>query len=111
MNYFSNTPVGRFRLIAVLEGISYLVLLFIAMPLKYFLDMPAFVTYTGWVHGGLFMLFLLTLTGAASDQNWNFGRSFLAFLTSIIPFGTFPLERKLYKAEKAKLLDEKKVTA
>lgn len=107
MNYFSNTPVGRFRLIAVLEGISYLVLLLIAMPLKYFYGMPATVTYCGWVHGLFFMLFLLTLTQAASNQNWKFGRSFLAFLSSLFPFATFPLERKLYKEEKAKLAAQK----
>lgn len=107
MNYFSNTPVGRFRLIAVLEGISYLILLFIAMPLKYFYGMPVAVTYCGWVHGLFFMLFLLTLMQAASDQNWKFGKSFVMFLASLIPFATFPLERKLYKEEKAKLAEEK----
>ncbi len=107
MNYFSNTPVGRFRLIAVLEGISYLVLLFVAMPLKYFYSMPEVVTYCGWVHGLFFMLFLLTLTQAAGDQSWKFGKSFLMFLSSLFPFATFPLERRLYKEEKAKLATEK----
>ena len=110
MNYFSNTPVGRFRFIAVLEGISYLILLFIAMPLKYFFEMPSVVTYTGWVHGVLFMLFLLTLTGAASNQNWSFGKSFVAFLTSLIPFATFPLERRLYKAGKARMVSGESAT-
>lgn len=97
---FSNTSLGRFRFIAIAEGISYLILLFIAMPLKYFADMPDAVKYTGWVHGVLFMLYLLTLITAKINLNWSFMKSAIAFLASLIPFGTFILDKSLRKEEK-----------
>lgn len=106
MNYFTNTPVGRFRLVAILEGISYLFLLFIAMPLKYFYDSPASVTYTGWIHGLLFMLYILTLIAAKSDCGWRFKRTFWLFLASLIPFATFIVDRNLHREEKLKLQAE-----
>ncbi|MEP7128906.1 MAG: DUF3817 domain-containing protein, partial [Chitinophagales bacterium] len=58
---FSNTSIGRLRLAGITEGISFLVLLFIAMPLKYFADIPEAVKYTGWLHGLLFILYLVAL--------------------------------------------------
>lgn len=97
---FSNTPIGRFRLIAIIEGISYIVLLFIAMPLKYFAGFPDAVKYTGWVHGLLFMLYLLGLISAKINLDWGFKKTFVAFLASLIPFATFVLERSLRKEEK-----------
>lgn len=103
MNYFSNTPLGRFRLVAIIEGISYLFLLFIAMPVKYLFHEPALVTYTGWVHGALFMLYIVTLISANSNEGWGFKKSFLAFLAAFVPFATFILERKLHREEKLKL--------
>lgn len=103
MNYFSNTPIGRFRLIAVIEGISYLVLLFIAMPLKYWFDAPLYVKYTGWVHGVFFILYLLTLISAKSAGEWGFKKTFIAFLASLIPFATFALDRSLRKEERLAL--------
>ncbi|MBN9350777.1 MAG: DUF3817 domain-containing protein [Chitinophagaceae bacterium] len=106
MKYFSNTPVGRFRLIAVIEGISYLTLLFISMPIKYILHEPSVVTYNGWVHGILFMLYLWSLTNVAGNERWRFGKSMKAFFAAFIPFATFVLEKKLHKEEKMKLATE-----
>ena len=100
---FSKTPLGRFRLIAIVEGISYLVLLFIAMPLKYFGDIPDAVKYTGWAHGVLFMLFMLALLNVMINNKWSFLKSALAFISSLIPFGTFVLDRSLIKEEKIML--------
>lgn len=97
---FSNSPIGRFRLIALVEGISYLVLLFIAMPLKYFVGFPDAVKYTGWVHGLLFMLYLLALISAKINLDWGFKKTVVAFLASLIPFATFVLEKSLRKEEK-----------
>ena len=96
---FSNTSIGRFRMVAIIEGISYLFLLFIAMPLKYFADMPDVVKYTGWVHGILFMLYMLTLINAKFDANWGFKKVFIAFMASLIPFATFILDKSLKKEE------------
>lgn len=111
MNYFPNTPIDRFRLVAIIEGISYLFLLFIAMPMKYYGGMSEIVTYTGWVHGVLFMLYIYTLISASMDGKWNFKRTSLAFLASIIPFATFILERNLRTEEKASYLKKEKISS
>lgn len=109
MNFkFSNTALGRFRLVAISEGISYLLLLFIAMPLKYFADFPQGVTYVGWVHGLLFMLYILTLIGAKFNQEWGIKKTAIAFFASLVPFATFILDRSLQKEEK--LLVQQKLT-
>jgi len=106
---FSNTALGRFRLIAITEGISYLVLLFIAMPLKYYAEMPSSVTYTGWVHGFLFILYILTLISASLNEKWNWKKTTLAFLASLIPFATFILDKNLRQEERMKNLDDNRV--
>lgn len=85
----------RFGLIAVLEGISYLFLLFIAMPLKYFAEMPLFVKYGGWAHGLLFVLYVLFLIQVWTQYNWKFGKAALFFLASLIPFAPFWVDKKL----------------
>lgn len=97
---FSNSPLGRFRMAAIAEGISYIVLLFIAMPIKYMAGEPRAVLYTGWVHGVLFMIYILTLTIAATRLEWKFMKSMVAFVASLIPFGTFILDRSLRREER-----------
>lgn len=89
------TLMGRFRLIGVIEGISYLVLLFIAMPLKYFAGIPDAVKYMGWVHGLLFVSFCIYLLRVWIKYKWSFSNSVFAFVTSLVPFGTFVLDKKL----------------
>lgn len=101
MNSSLKSPVGRFRITAIAEGISYLLLLFIAMPLKYFADFPEAVLYTGWAHGLLFMLYLITLLHAWMDKKWTFLFATWAFFASLIPFATFVLERQLAKQEQS----------
>lgn len=96
---FSNTSLGRFRLVALAEGISYVVLLFIAMPIKYMADIPEVVKYTGWVHGLLFILYLLALINAKADQNWSFKKALVAFFVSITPFAAFFFDKSLRKEE------------
>lgn len=97
---FSNTDLGRFRLAAISEGISFIVLLFIAMPLKYVGGMPEAVTYVGWVHGLLFVLYILALITVSISLNWKFKKILVAFLASLLPFGTFILDKSLQKEEK-----------
>ncbi|MEO6136892.1 MAG: DUF3817 domain-containing protein [Ginsengibacter sp.] len=92
---FSNTPLGRFRLIGISEGLSYLLLLFIAMPLKYFAGLPEVVKYSGWVHGLLFMLFVLALLNVKINLNWSLKKSAIAFIASLIPFGYFIFDKSL----------------
>lgn len=96
------TALGRFRLIALIEGISYLLLLFIAMPLKYGFGWDLAVRYVGWAHGVLFMAYCALLLLARLTVPWSFPRMILLFVVSLVPFGTFWADRRL-KEEEAQL--------
>ncbi len=89
----------RFRQVAVLEGISYLLLLFIAMPLKYFAGIPEAVKYTGWAHGVLFVLYAVMLIQVWQTYNWKFGKAALVFIASLLPFAPFYVDKKLKTEE------------
>ncbi|MFP4332719.1 MAG: DUF3817 domain-containing protein [Campylobacterales bacterium] len=89
--------INRLRVVAILEGISYLVLLFIAMPIKYIGGEPIVVKYVGMAHGVLFILFMLALYDASRSTSWTYSFRTLAFISSLIPFGAFWLEVKLKK--------------
>jgi len=78
---------------AIFEGISFLILLFIAMPLKYLADMPHGVMIVGWLHGLLFILYLLTAYLAMKAHDWTLKKSSLAVVASLIPFGPFMFDR------------------
>ena len=102
-----STPLSRFRAIALSEGISFLVLLIIAMPMKYMLDIPEPVKYVGWAHGVLFVLYVLTLAHVFFAERWSFLKGVLAFALSFVPFGTFWLDKKLKEEEEAKLAEKR----
>jgi integral membrane protein len=87
--------VNRFRKIGIAEGISFLVLLFIAMPMKYMAGIPELVKYVGWAHGVLFVAYVGQLIVAAFLMKWSIERVILFFALSLIPFGTFYVEKKL----------------
>lgn len=89
------SPIGRLRLVGLVEGSSFLVLLGVAMPLKYLADMPMAVRVVGSIHGALFLLFLVALMQAADHQSWRFPRIATAFVASVLPFGTFVFDRSL----------------
>ncbi|WP_019946560.1 DUF3817 domain-containing protein [Hymenobacter aerophilus] len=91
------SPLGRLRLIGFLEGLSFLVLLGIAMPLKYFFGQPSAVRAVGMAHGALFVLYCLLVIGAAVQFSWSWRKTALAFLASIVPFGTFWADMKLFR--------------
>jgi len=94
------TAIGRLRVISMLEGISFLVLLGVAMPLKYAAGLPEAVRIVGWAHGVFFVLFILALGDAQAAGRWPLSRSLGAFIAAVVPFGAFVLERKL-RAETA----------
>ncbi len=96
-----NTVIRRLRVIGFIEGTSMLVLLFIAMPLKYFADSPLAVKYVGWVHGILFMLFMAAAFHAFLHYKWPFKRLVYAFIAAFLPFGTFVWDRWLKRQEEA----------
>jgi integral membrane protein len=90
-----NKTLKRFATIAVIEGWSYIVLLFVAMPLKYWLNLPEAVKIVGSLHGFLFVAFCLLLVQVWQNEQWSFGKVVLAFILSLIPFGTFYLDKKI----------------
>ncbi|MGB4844033.1 MAG: DUF3817 domain-containing protein [Ferruginibacter sp.] len=87
--------VHRFRMIGIAEGISFLVLLLIAMPLKYIYQVPEAVKFTGWVHGALFIAFLYFAFEVMGTCKKNFSWFIKAFIAAIIPFGTFVFDKQL----------------
>lgn len=81
--------------IAFWEGVSTVVLFGIAMPLKYIAGMPGAVTYVGWVHGLLFILYVGLLALAANKLRWPLKRVAVFFLASLVPLAPFFVERSL----------------
>jgi integral membrane protein len=88
----------NFRKIAKFEGISYIILLFLAMPLKYLFSFPIAVTIVGSIHGFLFILFMIWMYIVYDAYGHNIKWVTKAFLASIIPFGTFIMDKE-WKAE------------
>ncbi len=85
--------IRQFRMIGIAEGISFLVLLLIAMPLKYVFDFPLAVKISGWVHGALFIAFIYFAFEVMGNFKKNFFWFVKAFLAAILPFGTFLFDR------------------
>ena len=90
----TSTIIRRFRSIAIAEGISFLVLLLIAMPLKYVWHYPMPVKVVGWAHGVLFIAYWIAAVPLFIKLKWDPERIVGLGLASILPFGTFVLERK-----------------
>ena len=91
------TTLGRLRIVSLLEGISYLMLFGISMPLKYMADMPGPNKVIGMAHGLLFVLYILLVIMVKIEHDWGMKKTFLALLASIVPFGTFWADKKLYR--------------
>ncbi|MCW5519473.1 DUF3817 domain-containing protein [Aureitalea sp. L0-47] len=86
--------VKTFKIISTLEALSFLVLLGIAMPLKYLWDQPEYVSVVGMAHGVLFMMYLYGAWIMKEKLNWTWQMLFIAFACAILPFGPFYVERK-----------------
>lgn len=94
MLHLFKTPIGRLRIISFLEGISLIILLFIAVPLKYWAGQPAMVKLMGPIHGLLFTLFVFTTLSVGVTYRWKFSEtSWKVLLACIIPFGTFYIDK------------------
>lgn len=85
--------LSQFLLVGHMEGISFLVLLFIAMPLKHFFHIPSAVTIVGMLHGILFIAFCFMLYRMLTEAKWSFIKCVKAFLLGFLPFGTFFLHK------------------
>lgn len=88
------------RKVGLVEGISLLVLLFIAMPLKYIWNEPGAVKIVGWIHGALFVLFMLLAFRVYEQRSWPFKKVILAFIAAFLPFGTFVFDKQLKEEER-----------
>jgi integral membrane protein len=86
------TRIGRLRAVGLAEGTSYLLLLGVAMPLKYIAGVPLAVKIAGWIHGLLFMLFSLLLLDVMTTLRWPFKRALGVFVASLLPFGNFAID-------------------
>ena len=85
------------RTSALLEGTSFLLLLFIAMPVKYLAGIPQPVTYIGWAHGILFVWYIIAVLFGRTAYNFNIKQTAIALAASILPFGTFYADKTIYK--------------
>jgi integral membrane protein len=94
-------PVRLLRTIALVEGVSFLILLGIAMPLKYAAGMPMAVKVCGWIHGVLFIALMVALVRTVRHARWPVGRAAMVFVGALLPFGPMVLERRMkqYQAE------------
>jgi integral membrane protein len=93
------TSLGRFRIIAFTEGVSYLILLFIAMPLKYVWGQPAAVKNFGSIHGLLFVIYILYVFICKIEYRWNLKKALILLGISIIPFGNFYADKHYLQSE------------
>ena len=89
------TPAGRLRMMGFLEGASFLVLLSVAMPLKYFWGVPAAVQIAGWVHGLLFIGFCMALVETRQACGWPIGWTAVVLIAALLPFGPFVIDRRV----------------
>ncbi|TWI59697.1 DUF3817 domain-containing protein [Halalkalibacter nanhaiisediminis] len=94
-----NLLLKSFRVVSYLEGISFLLLLGIAMPLKYMFDLPMYVTVTGMAHGVLFVLYIIAVIVMMIAFRWSWSKGLLAMVASVIPFGPFIFDAKLLKSD------------
>lgn len=94
-----NSKIASIRIVGKIEGWSYLILLLIAMPLKYFADIPIAVKIVGIAHGFLFSIFVWMLINASLKYRWGWSLFLYGFIASLIPFGTFFFNKKLIRYE------------
>ena len=83
-----------FRLIALLEGVSYLLLLFVAVPMKYMSGDESYVKMLGMPHGLLFLAYIVLAFMISSELKWNRRTLITVLVASVVPFGTFYVEKK-----------------
>ena len=92
-----SAPVRQLRVVSLVEGASLLVLLLIAMPLKYAAGMPGMVRVVGMVHGVLFVAFVVAVIRAATDADWGWGRTAKVMALSVVPLGMLVIDRELQR--------------
>lgn len=102
MNF--STTLGALRVFAILEGVSYL-LLGLTVPLKYIYEMGLPNKIVGMAHGILFILYCLLVFVVNKEVKWSFSTNFWAYFASLIPFGTFVADAKIFKKTQKKIIN------
>lgn len=98
MKKYFKTTIGRLQLLAFLEGISLLVLVFVAVPLKYYFNNPSLTKPLGPIHGALFLLFVINTLKVSIEQQWKFRViTWKVLIACFIPFGTFYINYKILR--------------
>jgi integral membrane protein len=83
-----------FKVVALLEGTSLLLLLLFAMPMKYIFQTPIFVQMIGMAHGVLFIAYIIMAVMLKIECNWTFKKFGIISVASVVPFGTFYVDKK-----------------
>ncbi len=99
MTRFIYNSLARFRLLSLTEGVSFLVLLGVAMPLKYLAGIPEVVEVVGMAHGVLFILYIIAAFHLMLDNRWPFTWFAAAFIAAVLPFGPFVIEARMRRNE------------
>jgi len=94
------TSVGRLRAVGMLEAVSFLFLLSVAMPLKYFAGLPLAVQIAGWLHGLLFLAFCVVLLETQQTERWPRRWTAVVLIAALLPFGPFVIDRRLRDGNK-----------
>lgn len=93
----TNARLALVRAVGLAEGCSFLLLLFVAMPLKYLADLPQFVRYIGSLHGALWVIYIILAVVLGLSLRWKISRIALALVCSVLPFGPFFFDAQLRK--------------
>ncbi|MBC8133033.1 MAG: DUF3817 domain-containing protein [Deltaproteobacteria bacterium] len=101
-----SSVIRQLRIVGLVEGVSFLALLGVAMPLKYLAGMPGAVRVVGMIHGVLFLIYLLAIAHAQLTIRWPPSRAFTLFVASLVPFGTFLTEPRLRREQRFALAEE-----
>jgi len=91
----SSSLIRQLRFFGYAEAFSWLLLLLIAMPLKYIWHQPLMVRYTGWAHGILFIIYCVHLILAARKYDWPFSKLLTGGIAAFLPFGTLWFDKRI----------------
>ncbi len=95
----ASSTIGRLRITGLCEGFSFIILLAIAMPLKYLAGKPEMVRVVGMAHGVLFILYIFLSVQAKFQYQWSWKKMILLWMASVVPFGTLYADYKMLRFE------------
>ena len=91
------TTISQLRILGLLEGLSFLLLLGICVPLKYFYDMPEPTKIVGMAHGVLFIAYCVWVVISGKEYRWDLKTITLSLIAGVVPFGTFVADKRFFK--------------